>query len=114
MLTVDKLRTYGADVDKGLTLCMDNEDFYLRMVNMLLNESSFCDLEKALEKNDLEEAFRAAHTLKGVCGNLSLTPLYEKVVEITELLRSGTQMDYSELLKDILAEKKKLEELTND
>ncbi|MBR6232339.1 MAG: Hpt domain-containing protein, partial [Erysipelotrichaceae bacterium] len=68
----------------------------------------------AIKENDLEAAFRAAHALKGVSGNLSLTPLYEKVVEITELLRSHTQMDYSKMLQGILDEKKTLESMIND
>ena len=111
MLTIDKLKEYGADVKTGLGLCMNSEDFYLRMVNLILAEPSFAELEKAVNENDLEAAFRAAHALKGVSGNLSLTPLYNKVAEITELLRAHTEMDYSEMLKGILDEKKKLEEL---
>ena len=109
MLTIEKLAEYGADVKAGLNLCMNSEDFYLRMVSMIVAEQSFADLKKAIEENDLDAAFQAAHALKGVTGNLSLTPLYNKVAEITELLRAKTQMDYSELLKAILSEKEKLE-----
>ena len=105
MLSVDKLKDYGADTQKGLALCMNSEDFYLRMVSMIVEE---------IAENDLEEGFKAAHALKGVSGNLSLTPLYEKVCEITELLRAKTEMDYSELLQGILDEKKILEDLIND
>ena len=114
MLTIKKLAEYGADVKAGLNLCMNSEDFYLRMVSMVVAEQSFADLKKALEENDLDAAFQAAHALKGVTGNLSLTPLYNKVAEITELLRAKTQMDYSELLNAILSEKEKLEKLIND
>ncbi|MCR4632970.1 MAG: Hpt domain-containing protein [Erysipelotrichaceae bacterium] len=70
---------------------MNMEDFYLRMVSMVVKEQSFSDLEKAIGDNGLEAAFRAAHALKGVTGNLSLTPLYNKVAEITELLRAPTR-----------------------
>jgi HPt (histidine-containing phosphotransfer) domain-containing protein len=114
MLTIEKLKEYGADIEKGLNLCMNNEDFYLRMVSMILSEASFDDLSRALEADDLDGAFKAAHALKGVSGNLSLTPLYEKVTEITELLRAKTQMDYSELLSGILNEKKILQDLNEN
>ena len=114
MISIEKLREYGADVDTGLALCMNNEDFYLRMVSMIISEASFEQLQKAIGENDLEEGFKAAHALKGVSGNLSLTPLYQKVVEITELLRSHTEMDYSEMLQGILDEKKILEDLINN
>ena len=48
-------------------------------------------------KKNYKEAFEAAHSLKGVLGNLSLTPLYDKVCEITELLRAGEDADYAAL-----------------
>ncbi len=114
MLSIEKLKDYGADVKTGLNLCMNSEDFYLRMVSMIVSEQSFADLEKAIKENDLEAGFRAAHALKGVSGNLSLTPLYNKVVEITELLRAHTQMDYTQMLQGILEEKKTLESLINE
>lgn len=38
---------------------------------------------------ELEMAFRAAHTLKGVCMNLGFDHLYKPSFEITESLRAG-------------------------
>ena len=35
------------------------------------------------------EAFRAAHTLKGVCQNLGFSNLYAPAVTLTETLRAG-------------------------
>ena len=93
---------------------MNNEDFYLRMVSMIISEASFEQLQKSIGENDLEEGFKAAHALKGVSGNLSLTSLCQKAIEITELLRSYMEMDYSEMLQGILDEKKILEDLINN
>ena len=42
-----------------------------------------------METKNYEEAFRAAHTIKGVCQNLSFTKLYESSNCLTENLRSG-------------------------
>ena len=42
-----------------------------------------------METKNYEEAFRAAHTIKGVCQNLSFTKLYESSSRLTENLRSG-------------------------
>ena len=50
MLTIEKLAEYGADVKAGLNLCMNSEDFYLRMVSMVVAEQSFADLKKAIEE----------------------------------------------------------------
>ena len=104
-MTLDDLRAFGADVDDGLARCMNNEDFYLRLVGMVQNDAGFDKLAAALAENNLKAAFEAAHALKGVLGNLSLTPLFQPVQEITELLRAETQMDYSDLLATILAKR---------
>ena len=52
-------------------------------------DRSFEQLREALEKNDHQEAFRGAHTLKGVALNLGFTPLYEASHRLTEDLRPG-------------------------
>ena len=61
-----------------------------------LQDPSFNNLKENMEKNDGEEAFRAAHTLKGVCLNLGFDELYEASAEITEKLRgketAGSEM----------------------
>ena len=43
-----------------------------------------------MENKNFEGAFRGAHTLKGVCQNLSFDRLYEVSNELTELLRDRT------------------------
>ncbi len=56
-------------------------------------------------------AFESAHALKGVFGNLAIKVIYDKVFEITELLRSRTQMDYTEKIEEIINLNNKLKEL---
>ena len=111
MLTIDALREYGANVDEGLGRCMGNEALYLKLVNTIPTEKNFETLKKSLDNNDLESAFDAAHALKGITGNLALTPLYDPIVEITELLRARKEMDYSEKLGVILESRDKLGDL---
>ena len=98
MLTIDELKALGADTAEGLTRCMNNEDFYLRMVKMALEDDGFEKLEEAIQKHDLDEAFERAHSLKGVLGNVSLTSLLKPIEEITEELRVRNDIDYSDYL----------------
>lgn len=105
MLTIEKLNDFGANTEEGLGRCYGNEALYLRLVGMIPAEASFDKLQSAIESNDLDAAFEAAHALKGVLGNLSLTPMYQVSVEITELLRARTVMDYSALLQDLLTKR---------
>ena len=87
MLSIDDLRRFGANVQDGMGRCMNDESFYLEMVNMTLNEKSFDRLTDAIRSGDRKGAFEAAHALKGITGNVALTPLYTLLSELTELLR---------------------------
>ncbi len=100
-MTLDDLIAYGANVEEGLGRCMGNEGFYLRLVESVKQEKNFQALFDAVAAGDMEAGFRAAHALKGVLGNLAITPLYEPIVEITELLRAKTEMDYTEIMGNI-------------
>jgi len=114
MITIEKLKNFGADTDEGLTRCYGNESLYLRLVNMMSADANFDMLESALNSGDLDKAFEAAHALKGVLGNLSLTPMYDIVCEITELLRARTETDYSALLSELLSKRNTLIALCAD
>ena len=87
MLTIDRLRAYGADVDEGMTRCLNNEAFYLRMVGLVLADANFDRLKAAMDAGDARAAFTAAHALKGAVGNVALTPISEPLCALTELLR---------------------------
>ena len=108
MLTTDALKQFGADVDDGLSRCMGNEAFYFKLIGKVVEDKNFQALEDAVAAKDLDKAFDAAHSLKGVLGNLALTPVYEPVYEITELLRERKDIDYSEYLKTISEKRSEL------
>ena len=93
MLNLDTLRAYGANVDEGMTRCFNNEAFYLRLVGMGLADANFDRLRQAMDAGDARAAFEAAHALKGSMGNLSLTPIYGPVSELTERLRGKAEID---------------------
>ena len=99
MITIESLRQYGANVDEGLQRCVNNEQLYLTLVNRFLDQNTFPDLKAAILDHDLEKAFHIAHSLKGVIGNLSLTPLYNVIYDLTEFLRNRTEMDYSDYIQ---------------
>ncbi len=44
MLTIEKLRAWGADTEDGLRRCMNNEAFYLRLAEVLAARDSFLAL----------------------------------------------------------------------
>ena len=101
MLTIDALKQFGADTDDGLTRCMGNEGFYFKLIGKVVEDKNFKLLEDAVLAKDLDAAFEAAHSLKGVLGNLALTPVYKPAAEMTELLRERKDIDYTPYLKQI-------------
>ena len=111
MLTIEALKAFGANTAEGMSRCINNEAFYLRMVTKAMEDNNYEKLENALHAGDKDAAFEAAHALKGVLSNLSLTPILEPVEEITELLRSRSDADYEPILSKILAKKKELDSL---
>lgn len=108
MITIESLKSYGANVEEGLARCLNKEDFYIKMVNLGLKDERFDKLADILAAKDLDSAFEACHALKGVIGNLALTPLYEPISKMTELLRANTDTDYSELVAEVKSQRDKL------
>ena len=66
---------------------LSSENLVKRFLAKFLDDGSFSELCIAMEKGNRDRAFRAAHTLKGVSGNLSLSRLYSSVSRLSELLR---------------------------
>ena len=63
----------------------------------------------------MTSAFEAAHTLKGVTGNMGLTPLYDAVCTIVEPLRTGEDReDYTKMYEDACRQFKRAEKLRAD
>lgn len=72
-----------------------------RFMLKFLDDGSYQELVNALKEGRDEDAFRAAHTLKGVCQNLSFTSLYEPSQTITEALRGGKKPGADEMLGSV-------------
>ena len=77
------------------------------------SDGSYLQLCETMEKGQAEDAFRAAHTLKSVCGNLSFIRLYESASQLTELLRNEMGEIPEEAFK-IMEDVKKNYELVTD
>ena len=67
---------WGADYQNTLNR-FPNEAFIKKFVLKFLDDNSYANLKEAIAAGNVEEAFRAAHTLKGVCLNLGFDNLYK-------------------------------------
>ena len=75
---------------KDVSQRLFSEALVKKFVLKFLDDKSFSSLCKSMEASDYAQAFIAAHTLKGVCQNLSFTRLYKSANLLTEELRNGT------------------------
>lgn len=71
---------------------LQNEALVKRFLKMIASDKSMTILDNAMETNDVKEAFRAVHTLKGIALNLSLTSLAEMCSCMTEAVRDHDVM----------------------
>ena len=78
MTLLEELKQSGVNVDEGLERVMGDRDLYEMMLGMFVD--SVRDNPIALEEFDgeLEPLIQKVHLLKGVTGNLSLTPVYNQ------------------------------------
>ena len=66
-----------------------SEALVQKFVLKFLTDGSYELLCSSMESENYPEAFRAAHTIKGVCQNLSFTKLYTSSAQLCEALRDG-------------------------
>ena len=91
-----------------------------KFVLKFLADGSYDLLTQSMEEENYAEAFRAAHTIKGVCQNLGLTKLLNSSSELAEALRNGftpeaiplterVKADYRQTMAAIQAFQKEIE-----
>ena len=90
----------GGDYDDVVRRLM-GEKLVRKFLLKFLDDKSYADLERTLSEGDYKEAFRAAHTLKGVCLNLGFTELYKVSAELTEVLRGRETAGSDELYAQV-------------
>lgn len=83
------LRDAGVNVEEGLERFMNNEALWERFLSKFPADPNPAALSAALDKGDWAAALAAAHSLKGVCGNLSFTQLHQLLTRQVEALRAG-------------------------
>lgn len=81
----------GGDYD-DVMMRFGKETRIKRFLGLFLKDTSFSELQTGIEARDWETAFRAAHTLKGVAGNMSFEKLRASASELTEAIRGGVEL----------------------
>lgn len=86
---------FGGDYDDVLKR-FGSEKMVEKFMLKFIQDNSFSLLEDALEAKNTDDAFRAAHTIKGISQNLSFTALFKSANSVTEALRNS---DFEKAIK---------------
>lgn len=82
-----KLQSIGIDLDEALERFMGREEMMLKFLLRFPQDPNFCQCKEAMEHKDTDAAYAAAHSLKGVVGNLSIKPLFRRASQLCDQLR---------------------------
>ena len=84
----------GGSYNDALAIMM-NDILIAKMLGKFVSGGSCLQMIELYEQQDYRSLFAAAHSLKGVAGNLALTPLYNLASFITEATRNddGANLD---------------------
>jgi len=102
MELLEELKEMGADIRDGLKRFAGKDTLYIKMLKKFPEAASGLEVMSYLESGQQEQALANAHTLKGMTGNLSLTPLYQGYTQIVALLRSDQPEEAKRILEEIL------------
>ena len=83
---------FGGDYEEVVSRLRTDERI-TRFLQKVVDDGSYKLLVDSIATNNVDEAFRAAHTLKGVCGNLSITKFGESSSALCEYLREKRVID---------------------
>ena len=92
----------GIDIEEGLKIIGGRRDMYFKLLIKFYDYHSGAinDMNNALHKSHLEEAYRLAHTLKGVAGNIGAVELYQSTAALEAALHQSDIGLASSLLQE--------------
>jgi len=90
----------GGDYE-GVCARLHGERLVKKFALKFLDDGSFSLLRESMESRNWEEAFRAAHTIKGMCLNLGFTRLQTSSSALCEALRHGYTPEAEPLFRQV-------------
>lgn len=102
MSLMEDLSALGVDTKDALARFMGNSDLYERMLKKFPKAVEESPVLAYARSEDYETAASNAHALKGVAGNLSLTPLYDSYTKIVDMYRESNFEQANALLDETL------------
>ena len=110
----EKLEGVGVDVNDLMERLMGNMTLISRFFKRFPDDASYERMVAGIEKGDVEEAFRGAHSLKGVCANLSMKRFLTVLNPLVDKLREGRLDGVQVMLSSVDEEYRKVVTMIQD
>ncbi|MCM1054407.1 MAG: hypothetical protein NC394_02695 [Bacteroides sp.] len=105
---MNELEALGVNTAEALQRFSGNSALYVKMLGKFTSAVKDLEVMPCFERADHEAALTNAHTLKGVTGNLSLTPLYDGYSEVVNLLRADKPDDAKTVMEGLIPVQEKI------
>ncbi len=102
-MSYEQLTAAGIHVEELMNRLMGNGSLIRLFVCKFMEDQNYANLRAAFAEGDMKKAEYASHTLKGMCGNMSLDTLYGLFSKQVNLIRRGEYAAAEGMMGDIHA-----------
>ncbi len=103
MSLFEELKDLGVDVEEGLERVVDDEPLYEMMLGMYIDKVNSNPIAmEDFDADSLDTLISRVHMLKGLTGNLAMTPLFAGYLQMLDLLRTARPKEAAEEYERIL------------
>ncbi len=103
-----ELQQIGVNINQALELLGDSEETYRYFLDKFLKDENYSQLLAGAESGDREAELAAAHTMKGMCGNLGMMGMYRNLDMLVSILRGKSEGDEELLVRNITEQYQKV------
>lgn len=97
---ISELKDLGVDVNEGLERVMGDNSLYEMMLGMFISSVNDNPVNLSdFDAGSVDALIERIHMLKGVTGNLAITPLFDSYTGILGLLRTGKTAEAKEMFE---------------
>lgn len=89
------------DLRGALERMGDDEQLYESCLEMFLNDPTTEQLNNAIKTGSWDDAFTAAHALKGLAGNMGFVPLMHSTGQLVIFIRGGRTKEINECMAQV-------------
>lgn len=101
---LQQLQELGAETEQTVLRFSNHVEIYQKYLLKFPEEPTMQHLKTAMQQKNYISAQKAAHTLKGLAGNLGLLPIFDIAADLSDTLKSENFTQSEEIFAELLAQ----------